>query len=384
MDAVKAKAKARKERILQTAVSSGNVQRCYNCALLFAVLTPVVLILLSAGGTGKTMESFVIPGVFFAIFSAAFAYFLYHVKTVKAKAYYGMVSGIYLVFLLGYFAYFARLHYSQNGSLMFYYAAVLLCSYVMHTSFSQYATLCTLELFCLLFVTTGKSSETEPLMAAGLEMEQLVTAMAVHLFAFLLSRECYQARRKVLLDEQKLKCGMMEAERDPLTGLMNRRGLEHAVNLVWSKCVRNQELMAAMIIDIDHFKQYNDKFGHVEGDSCIRLVAQSVAETVRGVATVARIGGEEFFVFVRGLSEEEVLELAESIRFNIEAMRIPHASRGSVVTVSIGVDMEQAGEDSSFLGLYGRADKKLYQAKQEGRNCVESSSPHRKKYHRIG
>ncbi|MGN0505819.1 MAG: GGDEF domain-containing protein [Lachnospiraceae bacterium] len=382
MDA--AKAKTRKEKILQTAVSTGNIQRCFYTALLFAVLTPVVLILLSAGGAKKTMEPYVIPGVFFAVFSAAFVYFLYHAIKVKAKAYYGVVSGIYLAFLLGYFVYFARLQYSLNGGLLFYYAAVLLGAYVVHTSFSQYAALCVLELFGLLFVTAGKSSETEVLTAAAIGMEQLLQTMAVYLFAFLLSRECYQARRKVLLDEQKLKCGMLEAERDPLTGLMNRRGLEHAVNLVWSKCVRNQELIAAMIIDIDHFKQYNDKFGHVEGDACIRRVAQSIAATAHGIATVARIGGEEFFVFARGISEEEVLELAESIRLNIEGMRIPHASRESVVTVSIGVDMETAGEDSSFLGLYGRADKKLYQAKQEGRNRVESNCSRGKKYHRIG
>lgn len=205
------------------------------------------------------------------------------------------------------------------------------------------------------------------------------------LFAFLLSRECYQSKRRLLLDEQKLKYEVIEAERDPMTKLLNRRGLERSVNAAWNSRMKNEEVVAGMMIDIDHFKQYNDHFGHVQGDFCICSVAQSIAATVRGLATVARVGGEEFFIFVRGLREEEVLAMAEAVRANVENMHITHgSSRTSVITVSVGVDIQYANEDVSFPGLYGRADRQLYAAKREGRNRVESSSSVYKKYHRIG
>lgn len=376
--------KNRRERMLQTAMAFGNIQRSFYFALLFAVVTPIVLVTLANGGARRETAPYVIPGVFFSVFCAAFAYFLYHVIRIKAKRYYGVTAGAFFICLLCFLSYFARIQYRQEGRLFFYYAAVLLGAYLIYTTVPGYSLLCVAELLGLLFIMGGFRGEGAALADGVIGMNRLAEVIAVELFAFFLSREGYQSRRKVLLDEQKLKCGMMEAERDPLTGLMNRRGLEHAVSLVWEKCVRNRELAAAMIVDIDHFKQYNDKFGHVEGDACIRRVAQCILETAGAYASVARIGGEEFMIFAKGLQEEELLRLAEGIRYNIEALRIPHATKGTVVTVSIGVDMENLSDDSSFLGLYERADKKLYLAKEEGRNCVKSNYNRGRKYHRIG
>lgn len=177
---------------------------------------------------------------------------------------------------------------------------------------------------------------------------------------------------------------MAEAEKDFLTGLLNRKGLERAAGPFWDRCVKEKELAAAILIDIDDFRQYNETFGHVEGDFCVRYIADSIARTVRGRAVAARIDGGNFFVLAGGASRQELMELAESIRQNIEGLRLPNATRGPALTVSIGVEIEEAEGDISFLKLYKNADRMLSQAKREGKNCVESNFFRREKYHKIG
>ena len=169
---------------------------------------------------------------------------------------------------------------------------------------------------------------------------------------------------------------MNEAERDPLTGLINRRGLDRRVAEVWSKCVARKETLGVFIIDIDHFKRYNDRFGHVQGDACICKVAKSISTTVGKQGLVSRIGGEEFLVFVRDMSEKDIHELAEEVRAGVQAMAVP-APEG-VVTISLGMDVAAADEDLTLQGLYGRADRQLYIAKNEGRNCVRSAKTKRR------
>lgn len=379
MEANGKRAGVSRKKLFLSAIATLNLQRCLISALLFAVVTPFVLIILSSVQKEAT-EPYLLQGLFFAVSSGAFAYLINHVLGIKAKSYYNLVSYGYLAYLTIYLCIFAGISQRMNQEILFYYAAVILGAYLPFLDLVRYAVLCGVELFGLMFLVLLSGQGF-----AVMSMNQWIVICAVHIFSFLLSRENYSLRLKIVLAEQKLKKESKEAERDPMTGLINRRGLDRELQPVWEDCVRNQELVATMIIDIDHFKLYNDKFGHVQGDTCIRRVAQSLASTVQGVATVARIGGEEFLIFAHNLEEDDILNLAEAVRANVENMQIPQAEgRGSRVTISVGVDIEYANEDITFTGLYGRADKQLYTAKQSGRNQVVSNKMKLSRRHRIG
>ena len=346
-----------------------NVKRCFLAALLSVAVFPVLLALSLADQTfGK---NYMMPMAFFSIGSAAFAYLLHQVAKNKMKQYYDAVTWIYLTAVHLFFVYMAQ------ESMLFYYVAVVLAAYVVLMPLDRYVIMALGELVCFAAVSLKNGSGV-------LTTAQMVTLIGIHLFAFVLSRDFYATKKGYLVEERKLRREVQEAEHDPLTGLMNRRGLERHVAELWTSCVRRQETVAAFVMDIDLFKSYNDRFGHVQGDVCISRVAASIAETVRGYGIASRIGGEEFLVFVHGKSAPEMYELAERIRENVEGMHISRGTGNAVVTISIGLDIRYAGEDVTLQGLYGRADKALYQAKQEGRNCVRGSMGVRGRRTRIG
>jgi|TARA_Y100000780_G_C13373517_1_gene297568 diguanylate cyclase (GGDEF)-like protein len=127
------------------------------------------------------------------------------------------------------------------------------------------------------------------------------------------------------------------------------------------------------MLDVDHFKAFNDKYGHLAGDGCLRTVAQTIKKTVqRAEDTVYRYGGEEFAVLLPESNLEGADILAEKIRKNIEALQIAHtaASTAPVVTVSIGIASYKPSEELCPNELIERADQALYQAKARGRNQV--------------
>ena len=152
---------------------------------------------------------------------------------------------------------------------------------------------------------------------------------------------------------------------DPLTGVANRREL-----MTFGRAVRGR--CALMVVDIDHFKSYNDSFGHVEGDTCLVTVAEALAGSVRpGQDLVARLGGEEFAIMLTDLSGEEASALAEAIRAKIEALHLVRGNRiRRVVTVSIGLSARDANQEKTLATLMEQADAAVYRAKTDGRNRI--------------
>lgn len=182
-------------------------------------------------------------------------------------------------------------------------------------------------------------------------------------------RECRQRRR--------LQSALFDAETDLMTKLLNRRGLERSLFTIVPYCVRNEVPVAAVLLDIDNFKQYNDTFGHSNGDECIKKVAKEIKEaTRRKTDLAARIGGEEFLVFLTGLNEEAAKNWALNLQESIEQLSIQHAPKNftDIVTVSIGIQCGRIkrGEDG-IQRLQEIADKELYNAKANGRACVSIS-----------
>ena len=158
---------------------------------------------------------------------------------------------------------------------------------------------------------------------------------------------------------------------DALTGIGNRRHFDERLANEWNRGARQQTPLALLLVDIDHFKLYNDHYGHVAGDHCLRLVAQALACCVRRADEMAaRYGGEEFVLLLPGTSLEAARAVAQLCLDGIEALALPHAGSctASALTVSIGVAsmLPVAGADPSML--VDAADAALYRAKKEGRN----------------
>lgn len=157
-----------------------------------------------------------------------------------------------------------------------------------------------------------------------------------------------------------------QSQRDQLTGLLNRRGGLELASREIAHARRDGKPIAVIIIDIDHFKRVNDTFGHDVGDAVLQRVGQSLSATVRPYDVVMRWGGEEMVVLAPGADVAAGLLAAERIRRAIEGLEGPPVPR---ITVSAGVDALAEGETDSS-GAIVRADRKLYEAKRDGRNRV--------------
>ena len=168
------------------------------------------------------------------------------------------------------------------------------------------------------------------------------------------------------------------ASQDGLTGLMNRRGYDEALQRAFAQSRRSRTPLSLMFIDVDHFKAYNDTYGHLAGDDCLRTISNLLKHIFRRPSDVAaRYGGEEFAAILPDTPEEGAKQLAETLRQTINAMGMKHAqSPIGVVTISIGVATVVAGGATARPDvLAARADAALYQAKATGRNRVISDTP---------
>jgi diguanylate cyclase (GGDEF)-like protein/PAS domain S-box-containing protein len=160
---------------------------------------------------------------------------------------------------------------------------------------------------------------------------------------------------------------------DPLTGIPNRRHLDKVVAQEWRREARHGHEVALLMIDIDHFKAFNDTYGHQHGDECLRQVAQILRRTLhRPADTPARYGGEEFVVFLPETGLAAAYKLAERLRQAVSDLRVPHTSSpvADRLTISLGVAALKANE-ARFQDLVAAADRALYRAKRLGRNRSE-------------
>jgi diguanylate cyclase (GGDEF)-like protein len=185
--------------------------------------------------------------------------------------------------------------------------------------------------------------------------------------------------RKLAGREEELRIANQHLEElaslDGLTGLANRRGFDRKLEEEWQQAAQQGEPLALMMIDIDHFKLFNDRYGHVRGDACLRAVGETLSlVTLDDAVLVARYGGEEFALLLPGLHVEHATALADEARRAIEDLLITHAesSRGHV-TISIGVDSMVPRPDQPAADLVEAADRALYAAKRRGRNAVAAN-----------
>lgn len=183
-------------------------------------------------------------------------------------------------------------------------------------------------------------------------------------------------------EKQSLLAAKDELERisfvDGLTGIANRRYFDEFLRREVERAAREQTPLSLIMIDIDFFKAYNDTYGHLAGDDCLKQVASSLRNTVRRPTDlVARYGGEEFAVILPNTSLEGAIRVAEKLRQNIEALKLPHlgSPQEGCLTISLGVASSSTETKDIPTTLIAKADSALYSAKRSGRNRVEYEKP---------
>jgi len=162
---------------------------------------------------------------------------------------------------------------------------------------------------------------------------------------------------------------------DGLTGIANRRSFNDYLNSTWNFAEREPSPISMILMDIDHFKQFNDNYGHQPGDACLVLIAQALSETiVRKTDFIARYGGEEFVCILPNTNIDNAAVIAEKLRLSIMALQIPHAfsSAENIITISLGVAAIIPDGNSSCSALIEAADEALYRSKKSGRNKVST------------
>ncbi len=208
----------------------------------------------------------------------------------------------------------------------------------------------------------------------------LATPIALRALGFLtmIATACTIAARNVEQSSRKsfLESHLIEelAHHDTLTGLKNRRVFDEQLDSLWERGVEARRPLAILMIDIDHFKAYNDWAGHQAGDQTLRRVAQTLqAFVTRPLDVLARYGGEEFALLSYDVDSAEAESLAEQMRIAVGALAIEHDARqaGRSVTISIGVAVVQPSAERRSRGALQLADQALYEAKVRGRNRVE-------------
>jgi len=177
----------------------------------------------------------------------------------------------------------------------------------------------------------------------------------------------------------KMQADLLEryAFNDALTGLANRRAFDERLALEWSRAQRYQRPLSVVMIDIDHFKLYNDHYGHGAGDTCLSDVARAIkSQITRSSDLAARYGGEEFLLILPETEEAGAVALAEQVRAAVDEKGLPHAASKVCdhVTLSLGAASQVPDAQTPVSALLERADQALYRAKTSGRNRVVAAS----------
>lgn len=160
---------------------------------------------------------------------------------------------------------------------------------------------------------------------------------------------------------------------DALTEMPNRRNFNQYINIQWGNCAFSKNNLSVIMLDIDHFKAYNDHYGHLKGDECIIKIGHCIMNSLsRPLDLAFRYGGEEFVVLLPNTDVDGAKFIGEKIRANVEAMQIQHefSDAAPVVTVSVGVSTTTPDYKFHFHHFIESADKAMYLAKNQGRNCV--------------
>ncbi|MDG9928135.1 MULTISPECIES: GGDEF domain-containing protein [unclassified Pseudomonas] len=209
---------------------------------------------------------------------------------------------------------------------------------------------------------------TQPSRVLRLHRESLVSlfGQSPELMQNLLQLLCERVRQgnRLILDSEQ------NANIDILTGCFNRRWLEHVYERESTRCAFNGQPLCMLMLDVDHFKAYNDQHGHLAGDYALCLVAHTLRNQLRPKDSMVRYGGEEFVILLPELDAGDARTIGERLRQSLEQVGSFYSPVGVLPGVTISIGMAQMQERDGLETLIARADAALYKAKQQGRNCL--------------
>jgi diguanylate cyclase (GGDEF)-like protein len=198
----------------------------------------------------------------------------------------------------------------------------------------------------------------------------IIEAVWLTLIAIIITQVLFKYYINTALTQKKL---MDICETDALTGLLNRYGFDRFINQQRTKCLEKKCYIAAGVLDIDYFKEYNDKLGHLNGDRCLKEIGAYLKSfSFPAESIVSRYGGEEFIIVLMDTQKDQALNIFQQIKMGIENKKIPSACRdvSEFVTISIGFTIAEINAQTSWNDIYSQADKALYWAKRNGRNSI--------------
>ncbi|HEY9150870.1 MAG TPA: diguanylate cyclase [Gammaproteobacteria bacterium] len=216
---------------------------------------------------------------------------------------------------------------------------------------------------------------------------ELIARIRAHSKSYLAQRErdeAYHALREMQEQLREMNAQLAQSNRelhrlsslDGLTGIANRRQFDDVLEREWQRSVRNDTPLSLILLDIDYFKPFNDRYGHQAGDDCLRMVARTLDRVVqRPTDLVARYGGEEFVVVLPDTNQAGAEAVARELLKEVRDLRITHEASKVTdhLTLSIGTTTRDSGQPSSAADLVAAADQALYLAKEQGRNRVETT-----------
>lgn len=207
---------------------------------------------------------------------------------------------------------------------------------------------------------------SQPSLVLRLHRESLVKLFnqSPQLMQNLLELLCDRVRQgnRIILDSEQ------NANVDTLTGCFNRRWLEHVFERESTRCAFNDQPLCMLMLDVDHFKAYNDQHGHLAGDYALCLVAHTLRNQLRPKDSMARYGGEEFVILLPEIGVDEGRSIGERLRLSLEQVSSFYSPVGILPGVTMSIGLAQMKPKDSLEGLIARADTALYSAKQQGRN----------------
>ena len=207
---------------------------------------------------------------------------------------------------------------------------------------------------------------TQPSQVLRLHRESLVKLFqqSPEMMQNLMELLCDRVRQgnRIILDSEQ------NANVDTLTGCFNRRWLEHVYERESTRCAYNQQPMSMLMLDVDHFKAYNDQHGHLAGDYALCLVAHTLRKQMRPKDSLVRFGGEEFVILLPEIDCEEARHIGERLRSSLEQVGSFYSPMGILPGVTVSIGLAQMEAKDGLETLIARADTALYKAKQQGRN----------------
>jgi diguanylate cyclase (GGDEF)-like protein len=207
---------------------------------------------------------------------------------------------------------------------------------------------------------------TQPSLVLRLHRESLIKLFdrSPELMQNLLELLCDRVRKgnRIILDSEQ------NANVDILTGCFNRRWLEHVYERESTRCAFSSQPLSMLMLDVDHFKAYNDQHGHLAGDYALCLVAHTLRNLLRPKDSMVRYGGEEFVILLPELDSDEARTIGERLRQSLEQVSSFYSPVGILPGVTVSIGMAQMQDKDGLESLIARADAALYKAKQQGRN----------------